>query len=228
MRQFAVIGLGRFGLSVARTLSDKGHQVLAIDKDEELVQEVSDFVTESVQVDATDEKALKAVGVVNVDIAVVAIGTNLEASVLTTLILKELGIQTIVARAVTDEHGKVLERVGASKVVFLERDMGAKIANSLISPSVLEHIELSEGSSIMEAVPPGEFIGKSIRDLDVRARYGLNIIAVREKKLEEEGRPELNVAPKADYIVKQGDVFIIIGPNKNLDEFRKKYHIDKK
>ncbi len=227
MRQFAVIGLGRFGLSVAKTLSEKGHQVLAVDKDEELVQEVSEFATEAVQVDSTDEKALKAVGIMNVDVAVVAIGTNLEASVLTTLILKELGIQHIVARAVTDEHGKVLERVGATKVVFLERDMGSKIAKSLVSPSILEHIELSPESSIMETVPPKEFIGKSIRDLDIRAKYGLDIIAVRRKDTSGEAAGELNVAPKADYVVKQGDIFIIIGSNENLDKFRKKYHIEK-
>jgi len=227
MRQFAVIGLGRFGWSVAKTLSEKGHQVLAIDKDQELVQEVSEFVTEAVQVDSTDEKSLKAVGIKNVDVAVVGIGTNLEASVLTTLILKELGIQHIVARAVTDEHGKVLERVGATKVVFLERDMGSRIANSLISPSILEHIELSPEFSIMETVPPKEFIGKSIRDLDVRAKHGLNIIAVRKKEKSAEGESELNVAPKADYIIKHGDIFVIIGSNTNLDKFKKKYHIEK-
>ena len=228
MRQFAVIGLGRFGWSVAKTLSEKGHQVLAVDKDQELVQEVSDFVTEAVQVDSTDEKALKAVGIMEVDVAIVGIGTNLEASVLTTLILKEMGIQHIVARAVTDEHGKVLEKVGATKVVFLERDMGLRIANSLISPSVLEHIELSPEFSILETVPPKEFIGKSIRDLDVRAKHGLNIIAVRKKEPSSiEGGCELNVAPKADYIIKQGDIFVIIGSNVNLDKFKKKYHIEK-
>lgn len=227
MRQFAVIGLGRFGWSVAKALSQKGHQVLAIDKDEELVQEASDFATEAVQVDSTDEKALKAVGIMNVDVAVVGIGTNLEASILTALILKELGVQHIVARAVTDEHGKVLERVGATKVVFLERDMGIRVANSLVSPSVLEHIQLSPEFSIIETLPPKEFIGKSIRDLDVRVKHDLNIIGIRRKESSTKGAPELNVAPKADYIVKQGDIFIIIGSNENLDKFRKKYHIEK-
>lgn len=227
MRQFAVIGLGRFGWSVAKTLSEKGHQVLAIDKNEELVQGASDFVTDAVQVDSTEEKALKAVGIMNVDVAVIGIGTNLEASVLTALILKELGIQHIVARAVSAEHGKVLERVGATKVVFLERDMGVKVANSLVSPSVLEHIELSPDFSIMETVPPKEFIGKSIRDLDVRARYDLNIIGVRNAEPAKEGACKLNVAPKADYVLKQGDVFVIIGSNENLDKFRKAYHIEK-
>ena len=227
MRQFAVIGLGRFGWSVAKTLSEKGHQVLAIDKDEELAQEASDFVTEAVQVDSTDEKALKAVGIMNVDIAVVGIGTNLEASILTTLILKELGVQHIVARAVTDEHGKVLEKVGATKVVFLERDMGARVANSLVSASILEHIELSPEFSIIEAVPPKEFIGKSIGNLDVRAKHGLNIIGVRKKEPSVAGSSELNVAPKADYVVKQGDIFIIIGSNNNLTKFKNKHHIEK-
>ncbi|MBU3911269.1 MAG: TrkA family potassium uptake protein [Candidatus Omnitrophica bacterium] len=228
MRQFAVIGLGRFGWSVAKTLSEKGHQVLAIDRNEELVQGASDFVTESVQVDSTDEKAMKAVGIMNVDVAIIGIGTNLEASILTALILKELGIQHIVARAVTEEHGKVLEKVGATKVVFLERDMGIRVANSLLSPSVLEHIELSPEFSIMETVPPQEFIGKSIRDLDVRAKHGLNIIGVRGKKPKtQNGTCELNVAPKADYIIKQGDIFVIIGSNENLDKFKKAYHIEK-
>jgi len=227
MRQFAVVGLGRFGWSVAKTLSEKGHQVLAIDKDEELVQEASEFVTEAVQVDSTDEKALKAVGIMNVDVAIVGIGTNLEASVLTALLLKEMGVQHVVARAVTDEHGKVLERVGVEKVIFLERDMGSRVANSLISPSILEHIELSPEFSIMETVPPKEFIGKTIRDLDIRAQYGLNIIAVRKKEPSNEGVCELMVAPKADYVVKQKDVFVIIGTNNSLDKFKKQYHIEK-
>lgn len=227
MRQFAVIGLGRFGWSVAKTLSEKGHQVLAIDRDEELVQEASEFVTEAVQVDSTDEKALKAVGIMNVDVAVIGIGTNLEASVLTALLLKEMGVQHIVARAVTDEHGKVLKRVGATKVVFLERDMGVRIANSLISPSVIEHIDLSPEIGIIETVPPEEFVGKTIRDLDIRAKYGLNIIAMRRKESASDDSFKLDVAPKADYLVKQGDVFVIIGSNDNLDKFKKKFHIEK-
>jgi trk system potassium uptake protein TrkA len=224
MKQFAVIGLGRFGLSVAKTLTEQGYQVLAIDKDEELVQEASEFVTEAVQVDSTDDKALKAVGITNVDVAVVAIGTNLEASILTTLILKEMGMQQIVARAVTEEHGKVLEKVGATKVVFLERDMGMRVANSLISPSIIEHIYLSPEFSIMETMPPKEFVGKSIGTLDIRARYGLTVIGVRRKEASNKAASELNISPKADYVVKEGDIFIILGSNENLERFK---NIDK-
>ncbi len=224
MRQFAVIGLGRFGLSVAKTLTEQGCQVLAIDKDEELVQDASEFVAEAVQVDATDEKSLKAVGIKNVDVAVVGIGTNLEASILTTLTLKEMGVQEIVARAVTEEHGKVLEKVGATKVVFLERDMGMRVANSLVSPSIIEHIYLSPEYSIMETLAPQIFIGQSIGNLDIRAKHGLTIIGVRKKDQPNNKVCELNIAPRADYVITQGDVLILLGSNENLNKFK---HIDK-
>ncbi|MDO8603419.1 MAG: TrkA family potassium uptake protein [Candidatus Omnitrophota bacterium] len=220
MRQFAVIGLGRFGLSVAKTLTEQGCQVLAIDKDEELVQDASEFVTEAVQVDSTDEKSLKAVGIKNVDIVVVGIGTNLEASILTTLTLKEMGVQEIVARAVTEEHGKVLEKVGATKVVFLERDMGIRVANSLTSPSIIEHIYLSPEYSIMEAVTPQIFVSQSIGSLDIRAKYGLTIIGIRKKEQADVKVCELNISPKADYMIRQGDVLILLGSNENLERFK--------
>lgn len=220
MKQFAVIGLGRFGLSVAKTLTEQGCQVLAIDKDEELVQDASEFVTEAVQVDSTDEKSLKAVGIKNVDVAVVGIGTNLEASILTTLTLKEMGVQEIVARAVTQEHGKVLEKVGATKVVFLERDMGIRVANSLTSPSIIEHIYLSPEYSIMETVTPQAFVSQSIGSLDIRAKYGLTIIGIRKKEHADVKVCELNISPKADYVIKQGDVLILLGSNANLEKFK--------
>jgi len=220
MRQFAVIGLGRFGLSVAKTLTEQGCQVLAIDKEEELVQDASEFVTEAVQVDSTDEKSLKAVGINNVDVAIVGIGTDLEASILTTLTLKEMGVKEIVSRAVTEEHGKVLEKVGATKVVFLERDMGMRVANSLISPSIIEHIYLSPEFSIMETMAPQAFMGRSIGDLDIRAKYGLTIIGVRKKEQPNNKVGELNISPKADYVIKQGDVLILLGSNENLEKFK--------
>ena len=220
MRQFAVIGLGRFGLSVAKTLTEQGCQVLAIDKDEALVQDAAEFVTEAVQVDSTDEKSLKAVGIKNIDVAVVGIGTNLEASILTTLNLKEMGVQEIVARAVTQEHGKVLEKVGATKVVFLERDMGIRVANSLTSPSIIEQIYLSPEYSIMETVTPQAFVGQSIGSLDIRAKYGLTIIGIRKKEQSDIKVCELNISPKADYVIKQEDVLILLGSNENLERFK--------
>ena len=180
MRQFAVIGLGRFGSSVAKTLSEKGCQVLAVDIDEDKVQDFSEIVAQAVCLDATDEKALKAVGIENIDVAVVSVGDNIEASVLIALVLKEIGIKEIIAKAVTEDQGKVLKRIGADKIIFPERDMGIRLASALTSPKVSEYIGLSSECSIVEIRPPEEFIGKSLKQLNLRVESGLNIIAIKD------------------------------------------------
>ena len=229
MKQFAVIGLGRFGSSVAKTLSEKGCQVLAIDVKEDVVQDLSEFVTQAVCVDATDEKALRSVGIESVDIAVIGMGNNLEASILATLILKEVGIKEVVAKAVTEDHRKVLQRVGATKVVAPERDMGARLANSLISPEIIEHIDLSKDSSIVELIPPKEFIDKNLRELDVRKKYSLNVIAVKRKlkvvnkhgDTEEEAK--INISPEPGDIIREGDLLIVVGANAKIEEFKKRW-----
>ena len=226
MRQFAVIGLGRFGASVAKALSEKGHQVLAIDISEPIVQDISDDVTQAVCLDATDEKALRTVGIENVDVAIVGIGTNLEASILITLNLKEIGIKEIVCKAVSGDHKKVLEKIGATKVIQPEKEMGARAANSLISSSVIEHIELSDESSMVELISPKEFIGKSLREIDVRAKFGVTVIAVKRKipsasKKEEE--EIVNISPQAEDIIKKGDILVVLGLNENIDKLKKKH-----
>ncbi|MCQ9206924.1 MAG: TrkA family potassium uptake protein [Omnitrophica bacterium] len=226
MRQFAVIGLGRFGASVAKTLTEKGHQVLAVDKEEHITQDLSDEVTQAVCLDATDEKALRSVGIENVDVAVVGTGTNLEASILITLNLKEIGIKEIVCKAVSEDHKKVLEKIGATRVIQPEREMGARLANTLVSTSVIEHIELSSESSIVELIPPKEFIGKSLREINVRVKYGVNVIAVKRnipsasKKIEEQ---ILNVSPRAEDIIKKGDILVVLGTNKNIEKLKKRH-----
>jgi trk system potassium uptake protein TrkA len=228
MRQFAVIGLGRFGFNVAKTLSEKGHQVLGVDIDENKVQDLSEIITHAVCTDARDEKALKAAGIENVDVAIIGIGDNIEASILATLILKELGIKEIVAKAVDEDHIKVLQKVGATKVVSPEKDMGIRIANSLISPSVIEHIELSEDSSVVELIPPGEYLKKSLRDIDIRKKYGLNIIAIKKKiKVVSKGgevkeEQKMNVAPEPDDVIREGDILIVVGTNEHIEEFKKR------
>jgi trk system potassium uptake protein TrkA len=228
MKQFAVLGLGRLGFTVAKTLGQKGHQVLAIDINKEPVQEISEFVTQAVQLDATDEKALRAVGIENVDAAVVSTGVNLEASILITLTLKEIGVKEIVAKAISDEHGRVLERVGATKVVYPERDMGARIANNLISPQIIEHIGLSKKFSILEIPAPKEFIGKTLGKLAVRAKYGINIIAIKkklaiiDKKGEYADEDAINASPQADDIIEEGDVLVVVGGNENIERLKKK------
>ncbi|NQT95531.1 MAG: TrkA family potassium uptake protein [Candidatus Omnitrophica bacterium] len=220
MRQFAVIGLGRFGSSVAKTLSEKGHQVLAIDLSEDRVQDFSDIVAQAVCVDATDEKALKVVGVNNIDVAVVGVGNNIEASILITLALKELGIKEVIVKSVTEEQGKVLQKVGADKIIFPERDMGVRLANALTSPKVSEHIDLSAECSIIEIKPPQEFINKTLKQLNLRVEFGLNIVAIKTK--DSHGNEIVNATPEADYKIKQQDKLMIVGPNENIEKLKKK------
>ncbi len=161
-RQFAVIGLGRFGSSIARTLYNQGCEVLAIDRREEMVQEMSGSVTQAVQLDATDEKALKAVGIENIDVAIVAIGENLQASILISILLKEVGVKEVIAKARTPLHGRILKKIGADKIIFPEKEMGARLARSLVTTNILEQVELSPGYSVVEILAPKEFAGKSI------------------------------------------------------------------
>jgi trk system potassium uptake protein len=220
MRQFAVIGLGRFGSSVAKTLSEQGYQVLAIDIADDKVQDYSEIVSQAVCVDATDEKALKAVGIDSVDVAIVSVGNNIEASILITLVLKEIGIKEVVAKAVTEEQGKVLGKVGADKIVFPERDMGIRVANSLTSPKVSEHIDLSAACSIIEIKAPQDFVGKSLKQLSVRVKFGLNIVAI--KSIDEAGVESINSTPEADYKIKALDKLMVVGPNANIEKLKQK------
>lgn len=225
MKQFAVIGLGRFGSSVAKTLSEKGYEVLAIDSNEQEVQDISELVAHAVTIDATDEKALKAVGIEHVDCAIVGIGADIEASILVTVTLKEIGIKEIVARAMTEIHGKVLEKIGATKVIFAERDMGIRLANTLVSPEIIEHIDLSPEYSIFELSPPKDFIGKSLKELDIRAKYNLNVIAMKRKvkvKTQKgfEEHEELNISPTANDVVTENDKLIVIGTDEAIAKLR--------
>jgi len=226
MRQCVVVGLGAFGASVARTLVEKGCEVLAIDEEEEKVKEISDVVTQAVQADATDEKTLRSLGVDKMDVAIVSTGDDMEASILVTLLMKELGVKTIVAKALTPSHGTVLRRIGATRVVFPERDTGIRVAESLAAPDILEHIALSPEYSIMEVHAPKSFIGKTLRSLGVRAKHGVNIIAIKRKLpyLTETGesdfKEEIMITPAADEAIADGDVLVVLGPNNKIDILR--------
>jgi trk system potassium uptake protein TrkA len=225
-RQFAVIGLGRFGYSVAETLIKKGYEVLAIDSDEAKIEAVSDFATYAVQCDATDERALKAVSVQNVDVAVVSIGENIEASILIVMTLKELGVKEIMAKAVTRLHGKILTNMGVTEVIYPERDAAIRLAHRLIAPNVLEYLELAQGYSIEEIEVPGQFVGKPLREASIRTTYGINVIAIKRRvtKLvrgEWQNVEEMNVNPDAEDILQKGDVMVIVGKEEDLDRLSK-------
>ncbi|SFR14400.1 potassium channel family protein [Desulfoscipio geothermicus] len=207
--QFAVIGLGRFGMSLINELSRMGYDVLAIDNDEEKVQDAAETATHAVQADAMDEQALKSVGIRNFDVVVVAIGENIQTNILSTIILKEMGVKTVVAKARNALHGKVLEKIGADLVIYPERDMAVKLARSLVSRNILEHIELSPDYSIIELITPKDFIGKSLVDLGVRQKMGVTILAIRHSD-------EIIVAPRASQIIHPGDVLVALGKNADL------------
>ena len=227
MKQFAVIGLGRFGFSVAKTLAEKGQQVLAIDKREELVHDVMDFVSKAVCLDATDEKAAKSVGLQNVDVAICGIGTNLEDSILITLVLKDFNVPEIICKANSMEHKKVLEKIGATKVILPEKDSGERIAITLVSTSdtILDHIGLSDNSSIIEKIVPEEFVGETLRGLNIRAKYGVNVIAIKKKeKVKKNGeqfeQEHINVTPNAEDIIASGDILVVFGENDKIENFK--------
>ncbi|TXK75143.1 TrkA family potassium uptake protein [Paenibacillus sp. N3.4] len=211
-KQFAIIGMGRFGSSIAKTLSQLGFEVLAIDHREATVQEISAFVTHAVQADSKDEEALRALGIRNFDVVVVAIGEDIQASILTTLILKEMGISTLVVKAVNDLHGKVLKKIGADKVVYPERDMGQRVAHHLISSNIIDYIELSADYSIVEIKASKQLIGKSLKKLDIRAKYGCNVIAIKQNE-------KLIIPPSAEESLNSDDVLVIVGKNSDLRTF---------
>jgi len=216
MRQYAVIGLGKFGQSVALTLLEEGEEVIGVDSSEEVVKQLADKLTNAVAVDASNEKAITKLGIQNVDVAIVSVGSDFEASILITLLLKELGIKEIVVKANLEGQVKVLKKVGATRVIQPERDMGIRLAKSLASRRIIDYIELSSDYSLLEMFPPEEFIGKSLGELNIRARHGLNVIAVKH-----EGG-EVDISPQAEHLIKKGDLLVVIGQNADIDKVKKK------
>jgi trk system potassium uptake protein TrkA len=213
-KSFAVIGLGRFGSAIATTLVELGHDVVGIDSDEEKVRQMADYMTSAMELDATDERALRAAGIQDVDVAVISIGEHVESSLLVVMIVKELGIGRIVAKATTPLHGRILEKLGVTRVVFPEREMAVRTAHSLAVPNVLDYIELSKDFSIVELPAPPEFVGRTLRDLQLRPRLGLTLIAIRRRN--ESGGETTNIGPSGDDEIHAGDVLALLGPNARL------------
>lgn len=208
-KQFAVIGMGRFGSSLAIQLFNEGADVLVIDKSDKRIQENAGTVTHAVVADTTDENALAELGIRNMDVVVVAIGDDIQASILTVLILKELGVKKIIAKAITNPHAKVLTQVGADKVVFPERETGLRIAKNLMSPNVLDFIELSDEYNIEEIVAEPFMVGKSLRELDFRANFKVSVIAINSGG-------KMNISPMPDDIIRMDDVLVVLGEKKFL------------
>lgn len=214
MRAYVVIGLGRFGMEVARRLHELGCEVLAMDSNSELVQQVSGDVTHAVVADARDKDVLRALGVKDFDCAVIAIGGSLADSVLATMNVKELGVPKVVCKAHDDVHRQVLKKLGADQVVIPEQENAARLAKSLSSYNVLDYIELSDEYGIIEVPAPKSWVDKSLRQLNVRAELGVNILAVKQEQ-------KINVSPSADYVIAQQDVMVVLGDSRALERVQK-------
>lgn len=207
-----VIGLGRFGTSVAKTLSALGHDVLALDINEHAVQVIMQDVTQAVQADAREEETLRALGVRNFDVGIVAIGDDLEANILITLMLKEMGIPYVVTKAQSILHGKVLEKIGADKIVYPEQDMGIRLANNLIRTNVMDFIELSLDFSIFEIIAPSKFVNKTLGKLNLRAVYKLTVVAIKKSA------GQIVIAPGSNAVVEERDILVIVCNKKALSK----------
>lgn len=212
MKSFLVIGLGRFGEAVARELADQGQEVLAIDAADERVQQVADAVTQAICADASDENVLRTIGVRNFDCCIVGVATDMESSILITVLLKELGVKNIVAKAKSAVHARVLERVGADKVVLPESDMGHRLARKLIHTNVVDYFGMAGEYTILEMQVPPSWVGKTLMSLQVRVRHRVNILAIRE-----DGQA-INVTPSPNRALGEKDILLLIGANEDAQK----------
>ncbi|MED2973988.1 TrkA family potassium uptake protein [Fictibacillus sp. B-59209] len=211
-KQFAVIGLGRFGGSICREFAKMGYEVMAVDRDIERVNEYASIATQAVQANSTDEKALSALGIRNFNHVIVSIGEDIQSSILTTLLLKEAGVNKVWVKAQNDYHHKVLEKVGADRIIHPERDMALRVAQLITSEKIIDFIELSNEHSIIEVGVTDKLAGKTLTELDVRAKYGCNIVAIKKDN-------DILVSPIANVVLRPGDVLVVIGQNRDLNRF---------
>lgn len=215
MKSFAIIGIGRFGESVAKTLAELGNEVLAIDKNPERIQDISEYVTHAIEADIMDESVLKELGLRNFDVVIVSIGSDREASIMATLIAKEVGVKRVIAKAQAELHGKVLKKVGADKVVFPERDMGVRVAHNLAATNILDYIELSPDFSILEITALEQWENKALKDLRIRNKYGVNIIAIKDGT-------NVNISPSSEDIIRKDDILVMIGDATDIKKVERK------
>lgn len=211
--KFGVIGLGNFGSTVAKALFEAGHDVVVLDRDRDRVQAMQRYATQAVIADATQKEILEELALDKMDAVIVSLGKDLSASVLVTLYLRDVKVKKIVVKIASEDHGRVLDRVGATEIVFPEKDMALRLAQSLISPNILDYLPLSPEYSLLELAPPKEFIGKSLAELRLRSRFGVNVLAVRQIIPE-----RMVINPSADFVIKDSDVLVVLGKREDLDK----------
>ena len=210
-QQYAVIGLGRFGTSIARRLHAAGQEVLGIDISEERVEDAELYITQGVIADSADKRALIPLDIDNFDCVIVAIGNDIQASILTVMLLKNLGVKRMIAKAVGKRHGQVLEAIGVDLIIHPERDMGERVANQLLSPNRLDYIELSKDYNIEEIMIPAHMVGKSLKELDIRAKYKINVISILRNG-------DVVISPPPDELLQKEDILVAIGKKRDLEK----------
>ncbi len=215
MKQFAIIGMGNFGRYLAVHLYDKGHEGLVVDRKPAPIQEIKDRVSQAVVADATDILALKDLGLEDMDAVVVSIGTGLSESILATLNLIDIGVKRLLAMAISDSHGRILQKIGAKEVFFPEMDQALLIGERLHNPHLLDYLPLIEGYTIIQISPPQKFVGKTLKELNLINEYGVQVIAVKELVPD-----RLNVIPTGDFLIKESDLLIVLGPDEALERLR--------
>lgn len=215
MKRFAVIGLGKFGFNVAKTLFEDGNEVIAIDRDRERVQEIAPFCTETVLLDAKDKERLKTIGLEDLDTVVVSTGVDITTSILITLYLYEIGVRRILVKAVDEDHGKILQKMGAAEVIYPEKDMAIKVARGLSTPHIMDFLPLSDDYNLIQIAPPQAFVGKSLKELNLRAKYHVYVIAIKEIIPE-----NFTLLPPADFVIKDSDVLIMLGRSQDLKRIK--------
>jgi trk system potassium uptake protein TrkA len=215
MKRVVVIGLGIFGFNIAKDLYENGIEVVAIDKDKDVIQRIKDFSTKAILADGMDKGVMESIGIQADDVVIISFGEDLAASTLITLHLKEMKVKNIIVKAPNEDHKHVLEKVGATEVIIPERMMADKVAKSLISPNVLDYIPLSEDYTISEIVPPNSFMGKTIGELHLRTKHHIEVIAVREMLPE-----RLTMVPRAEFVIKDSDVLVVIGKEKDIQKIK--------
>lgn len=210
MARFAVIGLGRFGAHVVRSLHERGHEVVAIDRDDARVKELRDTCSRPIVADCTDRDTIANLGIEDCDAVVLSLGDRMDASILTALYLKELGVKRVVAKALSPDHALILERMGITEVVHPERDTALRLARRLATRSLVEYLPLAPGFSLMEVATPRKYQGKTLGDLDIRRRFQVSVVAVKNGE-------KMEPVPGADYAVKEGDVLVLVGRDSDLE-----------
>ena len=215
MKRFAVIGLGKFGFHVAKALFESGNEVVAVDQDKNRIQEIDPFCTEAIVMDATDKERLNALGLENMDSVIISAGTKISNSILICLHLQELGIKKILAKALDEDHAKILKKVGATEIIRPEMAMAVRVARSLSTPNVLDFIPLAEDYNLMQVDPPRAFIGKTLKELNLRAKYNVYVIAIKELVPE-----NFVLVPPAGFLIKDSDVLMILGKEQDLSKIK--------